>query len=87
MTKQLYGYLLSSRAFMTRQLNAMEEGRVRLMKCDANPEIDVTPMALDMLRQELATVEQLIKIYGVEPAKIPRSGPIKEAPAGRTGAS
>jgi len=68
MTKQLYGYLLSSRDFMKRQLSSMEGGRVRLVQCNVEPEVDVSHLAMDLLRNEIATVEKLIKIYGIEPA-------------------
>lgn len=66
MPQRLYGYIRSSRHFMLRQLAALESGRVRLVKCDQATEVDVSGMAIEMLRQELEKAEDLMMVYGVK---------------------
>jgi hypothetical protein len=71
MPMQLFSYLRSSHDFMTRQLAALESGRVRLVRGEL-PEDDVSELAAAILREELAKVQQLMKVYGVKEEQVSR---------------
>lgn len=76
MPQKLFGYLRSSRAFMLRQLDALEAKRVKLIHCVTTGEVDVSDLAIEQLRAELKKVEELISIYD------PDAPPPKKKPEG-----
>lgn len=66
MTAKLFEHLRVSRQRFVLQLERLEAGRLKVMDVSKEPPVDVSDVSIERLKELLADVDQLIRIYGID---------------------
>jgi len=66
MTAKLFEHLRVSRQRFVLQLERLQAGQFKVLDVSQEPPVDVSETSIERLKELLADVDQLIRIYGVD---------------------